>query len=654
MRPAPVRVLSAICIASLLVPSLPAAASAQSAPPRMDEIKRAAHALNRLAFGPRPGDIAKVEAIGVDKWIELQLHPEKIDDSALEARLAPFRTLKMIAKEMVESFPPPQVLKQIADGKRSMPSDPKRRAIYESQIQAYKEKQERKTEKGGNDQAVDAFFDDMDRGARRKEALATTEQIEKLSPDERFATILKMPADERRAMATALNPEECQQLTNGMSAEQREELMAMARPQQVITNELTNAKLLRAIYSERQLEEVMTDFWFNHFNVFINKGADRYLTTSYERDVIRKHALGKFEDLLVATAQHPAMLFYLDNFQSVGPDSPAARGERGRGGARLGRANRRRLNASAPQNQLPRDERMADEELVPPPKPKRGLNENYARELMELHTLGVDGGYTQKDVTEVAKVFTGWTVRQPRMGGGFEFRPQLHEPGNKTVLGKTIHDAGESEGREVLHMLATHPSTAKFISKKLAMRFVSDDPPPALVDGMAATFTKTHGDIREVLRRLFKSPEFWAPEVYRAKVKTPFEFVISSVRASGAEVTDAAQLGQTLNRMGMPLYGMQPPTGYSMKAESWVNSAALINRMNFSLALSAGKIRGVTVDPNQLAGGSADPNAAMDTLAKALLNGDVSQQTKDTISKQAAEPGMTAGLLLGSPEFQRR
>lgn len=646
MRPAPTRILSVICIVSLLVPSAPA--SAKTSAPQMDESKRVAHVLNRLAFGLKPGDIEKVQAMGVDKWIELQLHPEKIDDSAVEARLAPFRTLKMDSKEMVENFPPPQVLKQIADGKRPMPSDPKKRAIYEAQVEAYKERQERKAEKGSNDQAVDAFFDDMDKGARRKEALAKAEEIEKLPADQRFAAILKLTPEQRRAVAIALKPDERQDLVTGMSAEQREELMAMARPQQVITNELMSAKLLRAIYSDRQLEEVMTDFWFNHFNVFINKGADRFLTTSYERDAIRKHALGKFEDLLVATATHPAMMFYLDNFQSVGPDSPAGKGLVGRKGGqrRFGQQRRGRFGPQKP--------RTADGEPLSQPKPKRGLNENYARELMELHTLGVDGGYTQNDVTEVAKVFTGWTIREPRMGGSFEFREQLHQPGTKTVLGKKIHESGEKEGREVLHMLATHPSTARFISKKLAMRFVSDDPPQALVDRMATTFTKSHGEIREVLRTLFKSPEFWAPESYRAKVKTPFEFVVSSVRASGAEVTDATQLAQTLNRMGMPLYGMQPPTGYSMKAETWVNSAALINRMNFSLALSAGKIHGVNVDPNQLAGGLADENAALDALSKALLAGDVSPQTKETISKQAAEPAVISGLLMGSPEFQRR
>jgi uncharacterized protein (DUF1800 family) len=627
----------------------------------MDDSKRVAHVLNRLAFGPRPGEVEQVRAIGVDKWIEQQLHPEKIDDSDLEARIAPFRTLKMDSKQLVENFPPPQVLKQIADGKRAMPSDPKKRAIYESQIEAYKARQARKAEESNEatmkrDKAVDDMFDDLEVGSRRKEVMAQVDQLLKLEPNARFDAILKMPADQRRVLARALPPEKREQLVSGFSQEQREQLQAMARPQQVVFNELASAKLMRAVYSERQLEEVMTDFWFNHFNVFVNKGADRYLTAAYERDVIRKHAFGKFEDLLVATAKDPAMLFYLDNFQSVGPHSPGGKGQVGRRNGRGGQFNRNARLRRFPGGQEPN---MGPAQQNPQQRPPRGLNENYARELMELHTLGVDGGYTQKDVTEVAKVFTGWTIDRPQMGGEYTFREQMHEPGTKNVLGKKIGENGEREGREVLHMLATHPSTARFISKKLAMRFVSDDPPHALVDRMAATFTKTNGDIREVLRTLFKSPEFWAPDAYRAKVKTPLEFVVSALRTTGAEVSDAQQLIQSLQKMGMPLYGMQPPTGYSMKAESWVNSSALIDRMNFSLALAAGRMRGVSVDPQRALGQEkmAEPSSSFDRLTQALLAGDVSPQTKQTVEKEmgtAPSPAVIAGLLLGSPEFQRR
>ncbi len=361
-----------------------------------------------------------------------------------------------------------------------------------------------------------------------------------------------------------------------MSPQQRETLMALNNPQQVVVDELVQSKLLRATYSERQLLEVMSDFWFNHFNVFIGKDADRYLLTSYERDVIRPHALGKFEDLLVATAQSPAMMFYLDNWMSVGPNSDVANGIRNHNDWR------RRARSAGPVRQA---------------KGKRsGLNENYGRELMELHTLGVNGGYTQRDVTEVARVLTGWTLKQPKEGGGFTFDERMHEPGDKMVLGHRIKPKGEKEGLEVLHILAHHPSTAKFVCTKLAMRFVSDDPPPTLVNRMSQTFLKKDGDIREVLKTMLHSPEFWSPNTYRAKVKTPLEFVVSAVRVSGADISDAMPLARQLQNLGMPLYGMQPPTGYSMKADAWVNSSALLGRMNFALALTAGKIKGVQMD----------------------------------------------------------
>ena len=433
-------------------------------------------------------------------------------------------------------------------------------------------------------------------------------------------------------------------------------MLALNNPEQVVVDELMQAKLLRAIYSDRQLEEVMADFWFNHFNVFINKGADRFLLTSYERDAIRPHVMGKFEDLLVATAKSPAMLFYLDNWLSIGPHSEAAIGppppDRDR--PRRGRA-------------IPRHPPQARR-----PKPGRasGLNENYGRELMELHTLSVNGGYSQQDVTEVAKVFTGWTIDQPNKGGGFKFDAKMHEPGEKMVLGHRIKPNGEKEGLQVLRLLARSPQTAHFISLKLATRFVADDPPPALVDRMTKTFLKKNGDIREVLKTMFASPEFWAPEAYRAKVKTPFEFVVSAVRASGAQVDDARQLVGTLNNMGMPLYAMMPPTGYSMKAETWVNSSALLARMNFSLALAGGKVRGVSIDNAQLVPKTADAGEAVARLEASLLGGDISRQTHETITKQLEDPkisqrrlddparppnvGVIAGLILGSPEFQKR
>jgi uncharacterized protein (DUF1800 family) len=656
----------------------------------MDAQKRAVHALNRLTFGPRPGDVERVKQTGVDKWIELQLHPDKIDDSALDAKLDPFRTLRMRTREIVENFPPDQLIKQIADGKASLPQDPTKRAVYEAQLQHYEDKQERKDKDKDKDKDINkaeapqsgdaqntcrdgacpvsaqstqpADREQTRRREERRRANLRAQELLDLPPDERMKEILKMSPEDRRTIATTTKGAGADALMEGMSPQQKETMQALNNPQQVVVNELTQAKLLRAIYSERQLDEVMTDFWFNHFNVFINKGADRYLLTGYERDAIRPHALGKFEDLLVATAKSPAMLFYLDNWLSVGPDSEIALGiaphqphRRGHGPSPNRRPQRPRGNKA---------------------KQASGLNENYGRELMELHTLSVNGGYSQKDVTEVAKVFTGWTLDQPRKGGDFRFEPRMHEPGDKIVLGHRIQEHGEKEGLEVLHFLAHNPNTAHFISQKLAMRFVSDDPPPALVDRMTKTYLKKKGDIREVLRTMFESPEFWSPEAYRAKVKTPLEFVVSAVRASGAQVEDARALVGTLNNMGMMPYGMQPPTGYSMKADVWVNSSALLGRMNFALGLAAGKIRGIKIDPAArpaAAGASeATPDAqqTLTTLENSLLSGDISKQTHDTISKQLEDPKLSqrrlddprrppnvaaiTGLILGSPEFQRR
>jgi uncharacterized protein (DUF1800 family) len=628
----------------LLAFGIAAGKKKEKAAEAMDEQKRAVHALNRLTFGARPGEIQRVAEMGVDKWIDLQLHPEKIDDSALDARLAAFRTLRMNNRELAENFPSEQMVKQIAKGKAELPQDPVKRAIYEARLQRLEDKKENKdTSAQSNDEATLQRREDRLYGGLKAGELLD------LPPDQRFNEILKMAPQDRHALAEKLKGPKMDGLTRDMSSQQKETLMALEHPVQVVVSELMQAKVLRAIYSERQLDEVMTDFWINHFNVFINKGADRLLLTGYERDVIRPHALGKFEDLLVATAKSPAMLFYLDNWQSVGPDSDLA----------LGIVRREE------------DKRHHGSQSRPlKGKAGTGLNENYGRELMELHTLGVSGGYSQKDVTEVAKVFTGWTIDKPQQGGGFRFEPRMHEPGDKTVLGHHIKENGEKEGLQVLHMLARNPKTAQFISQKLAMRFVADDPPPELVDRMARTFLKKDGDVREVLRTLFKSPEFWSPDAYRAKVKTPLEFVVSAVRGSGAEVNDARPLVGALNNMGMMPYMMQPPTGYSMKATAWVSSAALVGRMNFALGLAAGRMRGVSVDTSQLAAGATDAQGALAALENSLLAGGVSKQTHETISKELADPQIAqrrlddaprqanvaaiAGLILGSPEFQRR
>jgi len=430
------------------------------------------------------------------------------------------------------------------------------------------------------------------------------------------------------------------------------------KPQRVV-EELSMAKVTRAIYSERQLQQVMDDFWFNHFNVYAGKGEDKWYLTSYERDVIQPHALGKFKDLLTETAKSPAMLFYLDNHLSADPraaDRQAAL-----------RAMRQQMRRGPYGGPYPPPGQAANKK-----KQERGLNENYGRELMELHTLGVDGGYTQQDVTEVARCFTGWTIEKPRENPRFKFDEKMHDPDPKHVLGKKIHAGGMKDGEQVIDLLVKNPNTAKFISTKLARRFVSDTPPPALVQRMAKSFQKSNGDIREVMRTMIYSPEFWSREAYRAKVKTPFELVVSSVRALGTDVDTPLPLVRWVGRIGEPLYQCQPPTGYSDKAETWVNTGALLNRLNFSLALAGNKVRGSRSDVTALLGSdsSGDAKAALDRAVGVFLGGQVAAGTVDTLQKQLDSPqivqaklddpvkqvdlGVVTGLVLGAPEFQRR
>jgi uncharacterized protein (DUF1800 family) len=493
-----------------------------------------------------------------------------------------------------------------------------------------------------------------------------------------------MQPKEMLAFRAGLRPVDRMRVVEGMGAEQAETVASMTtEPLRVVGAEVLQSRLDRDVFSERQLQAVMTDFWLNHFSVYARKNQNEpYLLPGYERETILPHALGRFEDLLVAVAKSPAMLVYLDNWESVGPHSAAA-----------GRV--RQVQAVRPNGKLA--------QALP-----KGINENYARELMELHTLGVNGGYTQADVIEVARCFTGWTIERPFQGGEFVFNGNRHEPGAKTVLGQRIEEGGESEGMQVLHLLATSPATARFVSEKLAVRFVSDEPPRKLVDRMAATFTKTDGDIKAVLTTMFHAPEFWAPEVYRAKVKTPVEFVASAVRASGATVGTTLPLVQALDRLGMPIYGMQTPNGYSWKSEEWVSSNALIGRMNFALALSGNRVMGVRTDWAELLGGAAGGAVVMDAAAERrlellLLDEPATERTHGTVmaamagsAETVAEQGSggwglragedgaerpeghvrrtgaptsrpgagmatgptsmaaMAGLLLGSPEFQRR
>jgi uncharacterized protein (DUF1800 family) len=357
----------------------------------------------------------------------------------------------------------------------------------------------------------------------------------------------------------------------------------MRRQREVIV-ELNQQKILRATYSERQLQEVLTDFWFNHFNVFAGKGADRMLITAYERDAIRPNVLGSFRTLLGATAHSPAMLFYLDNWMSADPNGP-------HGAA--GDANRRRVRA--PRFGIARPGAAEMTQRQQQQNRPTGINENYGRELLELHTLGVDGGYTQQDVVEVARAFTGWTIDRPRMGGEFTFDARMHDPGTKRVLGHEIKGGGEREGEQVLDILARHPSTARFIATKLATRFVSDTPSQALIDRTSKKFLETGGDLREVVRAILQSPEFLAPETRGAKVKTPLEFVVSALRTTSAEVQGGMGLIRSFQDLGMPLYMAQPPTGYADTADAWVNTGLLVNRMNFASQLMENRVPGVRV-----------------------------------------------------------
>jgi uncharacterized protein (DUF1800 family) len=543
-------------VAILAAAALTASSSGSAVPSKPDD-KTILHVLNRIGYGARPGDVERVRQAGLAAYIDQQLHPERLADAGMSARLAGFDTLNKSSQQLADEYFVP--------------------------------------------------------------ALQVRQQVKKDAANE--------PAMSQKPDAAV----------DGKPVRTPEQMEAARRSREVLA-ELTEQKILRAAYSERQLEEVMTDFWFNHFNVFAGKGATQQYVTEYERDVIRPRAFGKFRDLLGATAHSPAMLFYLDNWQSADPDAQNARALARPGAGFFGRPGRNgRIGARFP---MPAPRPMPQDPNAPnAQRQKRGLNENYGRELMELHTLGVDGGYTQEDVINVARAFTGWTIMTPRQGGTFRFEPRIHDAREKIVLGQKIKAGGaESDGEKVLDILASRPATATFISTKLARRFVSDTPPPALVERAAARFRETDGDIREVVRTIVTSPEFFSAEAYRAKVKSPFEFVVSAIRATGTEVADAMPLAQAVRQLGMPLYMCQPPTGYPDKAESWVNTGALLNRMNFAVQLVGGRMRGLQPGTSPVG---------------AVLANDVSPATAGTIAK-ATEPKQVAALTLGSPEFQRR
>ncbi|MGH9853798.1 MAG: DUF1800 domain-containing protein, partial [Blastocatellia bacterium] len=599
----------------------------------LTEEQRVIHLLDRVSFGSRPGDVERVMKMGWEKYLDEQLHPERVSDQAAEQKLKNIESIHLSNSELAKNYPPPQVIREVL----------KQRGIELPGLNGVINPVPNPI------QNPNAAQDDMTKKDAKKGFKELGKDAQKMEADD-----LGEPA-----MAPAQQPSAADD-----QAKRREAYQALRemgyRPQQQIVQELQQAKVIRAVYSEKQLQEVMTDFWFNHFNVFINKGADRVLTTSYERDVIRPRAFGKFEDLLKATAESPAMLFYLDNWMSASPNiKTPSRDElrqmrrQQRGFGRFGRMKPEVMlnqNGKIPQNRV------------------RGLNENYAREIMELHTLGVDGGYTQKDVQEVARCFTGWTLRQPRNGAEFVFNPFMHDDGEKTVLGKKISSGGGmKDGYTVIHLLATHPATAKFISTKLARKFVSDNPPQSLLDRMAETFRKTDGDIRETLRAMFTSPEFFAAENYRAKIKTPFEMTVSAVRAIGADTNAGPQFHRWIAQMGEGLFLCQPPTGYADTAEHWVNTGALLERMNFALALSGNRIPGTRANLRNSAQGlnPLQTSQVVDHYVKLLLRGQVSPQTRATIDKSLGERQLAmaggrvdiakvVGLILGSPEFQRQ
>ncbi len=515
------------------------------------------HALNRLAYGPRPGDVRRVAADGVMHWIDRQLSPEEIDDHRLAERERQFQILEYDRRDLA--------------------------AMY---TEAQRERRERKL-------AADTMAD-----------------------------------------------------KDGASP--------IAQRGKRLTGEFAELAVVRAALSERQLNEIMVDFWTNHFNVYFAKGADRFLTPDYIEHTIRPRAMGKFADLLIAVARSPAMLFYLDNWESVAPGSVPPAALRVRARPIFGR----RPGLFGPLRDPARQDSMRRRALEGMPK---GINENYARELLELHTLGVDGGYTQQDVIDVARIFTGWSIERPQQGGDFEFHDWAHDRGEKQVLGVRFEAGhGMDEGVRLLKMLAGLPATMHHVSWKLCQRFVSDDPPDGCVDEAVAAWRRSSGDVREVLRAIFHGPDFWAPDKVRAKVKTPLEFVVSAARVVSAEPDTSPRLAQVVARLGEPLYLHVAPDGYPEREAAWVNSGALLDRMNAAVALAAGKLPGVTVVLDSIVG-VGDADQVIGEVNEKILGGTMSENTKQVLRRQLADTSepmqaraLAVGLALGGPEFQRQ
>ena len=573
---------------------------------KLTQNQKVLHVLNRLGFGAKPGDVEMVGSMGIKRYIESQLSPRNLDDSAIVATLDNFEILDMTTAEIFAKYPNPGALVRMLDGN----------------------------------------------GRRRNAATRNRRNNQAMMNDEKNQKQRRTERRERRRKLIDLY--------------QKYDL----KPANQIMTQVQSSRILRATYSPRQLEEVMVDFWSNHFNVYSRKAATRWYIPSYERDVIRKNALGNFRDLVFETAKHPAMLFYLDNFQSVSPNAGNNRNRRRlqramKNGQLNPRVRQRLKNRGLTDKEI--DERIKQIKNGGNRRNRRGINENYARELMELHTLGVDGGYTQEDIKEVAKAFTGWTIFDPRgyrkiagntiMGrqdrqsmrqarqygisgntesGTFVFANRLHDKGEKTVLGHKINAGGMNDGLKVIDILVSHPSTAKFIAKKLAVKFVNDKPSEALINRVAKAFRKSNGDIKTTLRALFYDKEFFAKENYRAKIKTPFELMVSSLRALDTQTKGSNGLIAMLNRMGEPLYGYQAPTGYPDTAADWVNTGALLERMNFAVALASNRIPQTNVNLRPFE--ADDQREILDRAIARILNNEIDPRTKSTLVKQLGQP----------------
>jgi uncharacterized protein (DUF1800 family) len=679
--------------------------------------ERVQQLLDRFTFGPQPGEVDRVLVMGEDHWLAQQMNPDSINDSALDKRLADYPALRMSVPQLLLTFPDRPQVYAVMDGRVPYPIDPLENAVY--QVLVYKAQQERDVKKADGATVARQESTDAEKAEQKKKDQATAARIAgelfALPRQQRMAALIQMPIEDRIAFTGNgnLSYDQRNELLSEFTPREREALEAMSAnvsSTYYIQQELSQTRILRDIMTNRQLQEVMTDFWFNHFNIYMPKGPDEWYTPSYVRDVIRKNALTSFPQLLQATAESPAMMVYLDNWISIGPDSIA-------NGVNLANPHAKKGN--------------------------RGLNENYGREVMELHTISVNGGYTQNDVTTLSAIMTGWGVDKPYEGGGFLFDPQKHESGPKTWLGYTIddhgnvtrapQDAGRKDGKPAptwdpskeiatadsmkqgiaaLNILAISPKTAHFISYLLAQRFVADDPPPALVDRLSQVYLSSHGDIKTILRALIASPEFNSRQYFHNKVKTPVEFVASAFRTTGTDPQNPQALVNTIRTMGMPLYQALPPTGYYLTADQWMNSTALIDRLNFAYQLTNGKFANQKFDaPKLLALGLLTPGSAMDfsgsvgvkaaksymgavgtpkmigvasvvrkqeaptvtpagtevalrVLEATMIGAPVSRQTNELINQQLqqqpanAMPTATLNLLtalvMGSPEFQLR